>query len=117
MSDLLCIENLRAGYGQAVVLRDLYRAGYDGARFTQSYALTEKSLGELPKEVTQGVITVQPSADVNSPAYAAAAKRLGIAAPDSYEAQATDWISLVVLTIAKSSRPPRRSCTPGGRPL
>jgi ABC-type branched-subunit amino acid transport system substrate-binding protein len=86
----------------AVVLRDLYRAGYDGGRFTQSYALTEKSLGELPKEVTQGVITVQPSADVNSPAYAAAAKRLGIAAPDSYEAQATDWISIVALTIAKA---------------
>ena len=48
----------------AVVLRDLYRAGYDGDRFTQSYALTAKSLEELPKEVTQGVITVQPSADV-----------------------------------------------------
>jgi branched-chain amino acid transport system substrate-binding protein len=86
----------------AVVLRDLYRAGYDGGRFTQSYALTEKSLGELPKEVTQGVITVQPSADVNSPAYAAAAKRLGITTPDSYEAQATDWISIVALTIAKA---------------
>ena len=39
----------------AVVLRDLYRAGYDGDRFCQSYALTAKSLEELPKEVTQGV--------------------------------------------------------------
>ena len=86
----------------AVVLRDLYRAGYDGDRFCQSYALTAKSLEELPKEVTQGVYTVQPSADVDSPAYAATAKRLGIAAPDSYEAQATDWISIVALTIAKA---------------
>jgi branched-chain amino acid transport system substrate-binding protein len=86
----------------AVVLRDLYRAGYDGDRFCQSYALTTKNLQELPKEVTQGVYTVQPSADVDSPAYAAAAKRLGIAAPDSYEAQATDWISIVALTIAKA---------------
>ncbi len=86
----------------AVVLRDLYRAGYDGDRFCQSYALTAKSLEDLPKEVTQGVITVQPSADINSPAYAAAAKRLGIATPDSYEAQATDWISIVALTIAKA---------------
>jgi ABC-type branched-subunit amino acid transport system substrate-binding protein len=86
----------------AVVLRDLYRAGYDGDRFCQSYALTEKSLQELPKEVTNGVITVQPSADLNSPAYAAAAKRLGIATPDSYVAQATDWISIVTLTIAKA---------------
>jgi len=89
----------------AVVLRDLYRAGYDGDRLCQSYALTAKGLEELPKDVTQGVYTVQPSADVDSPAYAAAAKRLGIAAPDSYEAQATDWISIVVLTIAKAGEP------------
>ena len=88
----------------AVVLRDLFRAGYDGARFTQSYALTSKSLADLPKEVTQGVITAQPSADVDSPAYAAAAKRLGEAAPDSYEAQATDWISIVALTIAAAKQ-------------
>ena len=39
----------------AVVLRDLYRASYDGDRLCQSYALTAKSLEELPKEVTQGV--------------------------------------------------------------
>jgi branched-chain amino acid transport system substrate-binding protein len=84
----------------AVVLRDLYRAGYDGDRFCQSYALTAKGLEALPKEVTQGVYTVQPSADVDSPAYTAAAKRLASAAPDSYEAQATDWISIVALAIA-----------------
>src|ERR1700722_16150897 len=86
----------------AVVLRDLYRTGYDGDRFCQSYALTAKGLEELPKDVTQGAYTVQPSADVDSPAYAATAKRLGIATPDSYEAQATDWISIVTLTIAKA---------------
>jgi hypothetical protein len=39
---------------------------------------------------------------VDSPAYAAAAKRLGIATPDSYEAQATDWISIVALAIGKA---------------
>ena len=81
-------------------MRDLYRAGYDGDRLCQSYALTAKSLEALPKEVTEGVYTVQPSADVDSPAYAAAAKRLRIATPDSYEAQSTDWISIMALTIA-----------------
>ena len=86
----------------AIVLRDLYRAGYDGSRFTQSYALPGKSLDALPHEVTEAVITVQPSADVDSPAYSHAAKRLGIPEPDSYEAQATDWMSLVALTIAKA---------------
>ncbi len=66
-----------------VLLRDLYRAGFEGGRMTQSYAATS-------------------SADVDSPAHALAAKRLGLESPDSYESQATDWISLVCLTIAKA---------------
>ncbi|MGH8800426.1 MAG: ABC transporter substrate-binding protein, partial [Casimicrobiaceae bacterium] len=85
-----------------VLLRDLYRAGYAGMRFSQSYAVTSKVLESLPAEVTEGVITVQPSADVGSPAYDLARTRLGIAEPDSYETQATDWASLVALSIAKA---------------
>jgi branched-chain amino acid transport system substrate-binding protein len=84
-----------------VVLRELFRAGYDGPRFAQSYAVTQKVLDSLPPEVTEKVYTVQPSADIDSPAYAMAKKRLG-GDPDSYEAQATDWISMVALTIAKA---------------
>jgi branched-chain amino acid transport system substrate-binding protein len=72
-----------------VLLRDLYRAGYNGMRFAQSYAVTTKVLESLPHEVSEGVITVQPSADVTSPAYDLAKKRLGVAEPDSYETQAT----------------------------
>jgi ABC-type branched-subunit amino acid transport system substrate-binding protein len=87
---------------ETVVLKDLYKAGYEGPKFAQSYAITQKVLDSLPPEVTEGTYTVQPSADVDSPAWAAAAKRLAIAAPDSYECQATDWISLVCLTIAKA---------------
>src|SRR5262249_14015669 len=82
-----------------VLMRDLYRAGFDGGRLTQSYALTGKVLEALPAETTAGTYTVQPSADIESPAFELAAKRLGIAEPDSYETQATDWISLVCLTI------------------
>jgi branched-chain amino acid transport system substrate-binding protein len=85
-----------------ILLRDLYRAGYSGPRFAQSYAVTSKVLESLPKEVTEGVITVQPSSDVTSPAYELARKRLGVAEPDSYETQATDWASLVSLAIAKA---------------
>jgi branched-chain amino acid transport system substrate-binding protein len=85
-----------------ILLRDLYRAGYTGAKFAQSYAVTGKVLESLPSEVTDGVYTVQPSADVGQPAYELAVKRLGIAEPDSYECQATDWISLVCLTIAQA---------------
>jgi branched-chain amino acid transport system substrate-binding protein len=85
-----------------VLLRDLFRAGYDGGRFTQSYALNQKSVESLPKDVTEGTYTVQPSADVDSPAYANATKLLGVKNPDSYESQAVDWMSLVALSIAKS---------------
>ena len=85
-----------------ILLRDLYRADYKGMRFAQSYAVTTKVLESLPHEVSEGVITVQPSADVSSPAYELAKKRLGVAEPDSYETQATDWASLVSLAIAKA---------------
>jgi ABC-type branched-subunit amino acid transport system substrate-binding protein len=84
-----------------VLLRDLYRAGFDGPRFAQSYAVTQKVLDSLPPDVTEKLYTAQPSADIGSPAYALAKARLG-GEPDSYEAQATDWISLVALTIAKA---------------
>jgi ABC-type branched-subunit amino acid transport system substrate-binding protein len=86
----------------AVLLRDLYRAGYDGPRFMQSYALTAKSLEQLPAAVTEGCYTAQPSADVASPAYARTLARLHATEADSYECQATDWISLVTLAIAKA---------------
>jgi branched-chain amino acid transport system substrate-binding protein len=83
-----------------VILRDLYRAGFTGPRFAQSYSVTSKVLEALPPEVTEGVYTVAPSADINSPAFDLAAKRLKLDAPDSYETQATDWISLVSPAIA-----------------
>ena len=85
-----------------VLLRDLYRAGYNGGRFAQSYVMTQKVIDALPPEVTEGMYIVQPSADVDSPAYALAKKRLGIEAPDSYECAATDWASLVCLAMAQA---------------
>ena len=85
-----------------VLLRDLYRAGYTGQRFTQSYALTDKSLATLPPDVSEGCYTAAPSSDVGSEAYARTQKRLGLANPDSYVTQATDWISLALLAIAEA---------------
>jgi len=100
--DLLYLNGYAPDVG--VILRDLYRADYTGTKLTQSYALTDKSLQQLPKPITEGAITVQPSADVNSPAYAAEIKRLGLPAPDNYESAATDWISIVCLTIARAGQ-------------
>ncbi|HYM68432.1 MAG TPA: ABC transporter substrate-binding protein [bacterium] len=85
-----------------IVLKNLYEAGYTGAKFAQSYVLTPKVLGSLPHEVTDGTYAVQPSPDVESKGYALAAKRMNVPAPDSYICQATDWMSLVALTIQKA---------------
>lgn len=85
-----------------VLLRDMFRAGIDLPKFAQSYAVPQPTLDTIPPEVSAKVYTGQPSADIESSAYKLASKRLGIAEPDSYESQATDWASLCVLTIAKA---------------
>lgn len=85
-----------------VLLRDLYKAGIDLPKFCQSYAVPQKTLDTIPPEVSEGVMTGQPSADIDSTAYKQATARLGLAEIDGYEAQATDWASLAVLTIAKA---------------
>ena len=85
-----------------VLLRDMFRAGINLPKFAQSYAVPQPTLDSIPPEVSANVYTGQPSADIESPAYKLASQRLGIAEPDGYEAQATDWANLAVLTIAKA---------------
>lgn len=85
-----------------VLLRDLYKAGIDLPKFCQSYAVPQKTLDTMPPEVCEGVMTGQPSADIDSTAYKQATKRLGMPEIDGYEAQATDWASLTVLTMTKA---------------
>lgn len=85
-----------------VLLRDLFKANINLPKFSQSYAMPQKTLDTIPAEVSAGLFTGQPSADLESPAFKLTADRLGIAEPDSYDAQASDWASLVILTIAKA---------------
>jgi ABC-type branched-subunit amino acid transport system substrate-binding protein len=85
-----------------VVLRDLFKANINLPKFAQSYAVPQKTLDTIPAEVSAKLFTGQPSADIEGKAFKLAAERLGIPEPDSYEAQATDWASLVILTIAKA---------------
>jgi ABC-type branched-subunit amino acid transport system substrate-binding protein len=84
-----------------VVLRDLFKANINLPKFAQSYAVPQKTLDTIPAEVSAGTFTGQPSADIDGQAFKLAAQRLGFE-PDSYEAQATDWASLVILTVAKA---------------
>ncbi len=84
-----------------ILLRELYRAGYEGKKFALSYAANAKLLESLPPEVTEGIVGMAPSPDVDSPAYAKVKTIVG-PDPDPYSCQAHDHLSLAVLAIAKA---------------
>ena len=83
-----------------VVLKDLYKAGYTGAKIAQAYAVNQKLLSALPPEVTEGTWTIAPSPSIESPAYKRLAQALGNDDLDPYSCQTHDHISLVALAIA-----------------
>ncbi|HEY0419436.1 MAG TPA: ABC transporter substrate-binding protein, partial [Acetobacteraceae bacterium] len=84
-----------------VLLRELYRAGYDGRKFTFGYAANAKLLESLPAEVVEGLTSFAPSPDVDSPAFKRVQAIVG-PDPDPYSCQVHDHISLVALAIAQA---------------
>lgn len=84
-----------------VLLRELFRAGYDGKRYTLGYAANDKLLAALPAEVTEGLVSYAPSPDLDSPAYKAVQAVVG-PNPDPYSCQTYDHINLSLLAIAKA---------------
>ena len=84
-----------------MLLRELFRAGFDGTRLTFGYAATPKLLESLPHEVTEGLAVFSPSPDLDSPAFAAVKQALG-ADPDPYSCQTHDHASLALLAVAKA---------------
>src|SRR5882724_1092596 len=85
-----------------VVLKELFKAGYTGAKIAQGYAVNQKLLDSLPAEVTDGTYTATPSPAVDSAGYKRLAKFLGAADLDPYSCQCHDHASLVILAIAKA---------------
>lgn len=85
-----------------IVLRELYKAGYEGGKVGQAYAINQKLLESLPADVTEGAYTVAPSPSINSAAYKRLAEFLGKADLDPYSCQCNDQASLVCLAIAKA---------------
>ena len=88
-----------------VVLRDLYRAGYEGVILGPAYAVNRKLLDALPHEVTQGVRTYAPSPDVNSSAYKRVQAIHGTDDVDPYTTQVYDHANLMLLAAAAAGKP------------
>ena len=82
-----------------ILLREIYRAGFDGRKATQAYAMPQKSLDGLPPDVTEGLLTFAPSPDPGSTAYQRVKTLLGTE-PDPYSCQTYDHASLAILAAA-----------------
>jgi branched-chain amino acid transport system substrate-binding protein len=85
-----------------VVMKDLYKAGYDQGRVAQAYAVNQKLLDSLPAEVANGVYTLAPSPAVNSDAYKRLAAKLENTDLDPYSCQTNDHIALIALAIEQA---------------
>jgi branched-chain amino acid transport system substrate-binding protein len=83
-----------------ILLRELFRAGFDGRKFTFAYAAPPSIFQSLPNEVTNGLITFQPSPDVDSNAFKRLQSRFGNTEVDPYSAQTNDHATLAILAAA-----------------
>jgi branched-chain amino acid transport system substrate-binding protein len=83
-----------------IVMKDLYKAGFNGWRIAPAYAVNQKFLDSLPHEVTDGTFTIAPSPNLGSTAYKRLAQALGNQDLDPYSCQTHDHVSLVCLAIA-----------------
>jgi branched-chain amino acid transport system substrate-binding protein len=85
-----------------VVLKDLYRAGYDGKRIGFSFGINQKLVEAVPAEVAEGAYSLVPSASVTAGAYKRLVARMKLEALDSYSCQVYDHVMLVALALASA---------------
>jgi branched-chain amino acid transport system substrate-binding protein len=85
-----------------VVLKDLFRAGFKGAKIGFAYAINQKLIDSVPKPVVEGCYTLAPSPAEGSTAFTDLVKLVGIPHPDPYTAQVYDQTNLVILAMAQS---------------
>lgn len=85
-----------------IILRELFRAGFEGRRFTPAYAVNRTTFQALPNEVTNGVMTWQPSPDMDSGAFRRLQTRFGNVEVDPYSAQTHDHAALAILAAAQA---------------
>lgn len=83
-----------------VLLKDIYRAGYEGKMVAFAYSVNQTLIDALPKEVVEGIYTIAPSPAEGSAAYTTLVDLIGVPAPDPYTTQIYDQMNLVLLAIA-----------------
>lgn len=87
----------------AVVLKDLYRAGYAGRKVGFSFGVNPVLADSVPQEVSEGTASLVPSASVDSTAYKSLVDKVGKPALDSYSCQVYDHVVLTALALAHAA--------------
>ncbi|MDX0890448.1 ABC transporter substrate-binding protein [Sinorhizobium medicae] len=86
----------------SVVLKDLYRAGYDGTKIGFSFGVNQVLADGLQAEVSEGTNSLVPSASVDSVAYKTLVDKVQRPALDSYSCQVYDHVVLTALALAQA---------------
>lgn len=84
----------------SVVLKDLYRAGFEGKRIGFSFGINQKLVEAIPAEVGEGAYSLVPSAAVSANAYKRLLAKMKVDALDSYSCQVYDHVNMVALALA-----------------
>jgi branched-chain amino acid transport system substrate-binding protein len=84
----------------AVVMRDLFRAGYDKRRLGFSFGVNPKLLEAAPADLLEGTYSLVGSAAVSSQTYKRLVGKLGVDSTDAYTCQVYDHVNLVALALA-----------------
>jgi branched-chain amino acid transport system substrate-binding protein len=84
----------------AVVLKDLYRAGFTGQRIGLSFGINDALTKAVPAEISEGAYSLVPSASENSDAYKRLIAKMNRASLDSYSCQVYDHVVLASLALS-----------------
>jgi len=83
-----------------VMLKELYRAGFEGIKIAFAYAVNQQVLDGVQKEVVEGCYTIAPSSNENATAYKRLVDLIGVEKPDPYTVQVYDQTNLIIMAMA-----------------
>jgi branched-chain amino acid transport system substrate-binding protein len=89
-----------------VLLRDIYRASFQGKIMGPAYAVNQQLVDALPPEVTTGIFIYEPWGAVDSGGYRRAMRLVNRQEIDPYTAQTYDHASLIALAIQAAGGDP-----------
>ena len=88
----------------AVVVKDIYRAGYKGKIVGMAFGVNQKLVEAVPPETLENVYTIGSSPAVGAESYKRLLRLLKADSLDPYSCQIYDHASLVLMSIAKAKQ-------------